>query len=186
MTTSLKQYVALLLGTRRGDNAISQEELFSLQINLLLRYDQSPLYFFGYDAPFMERDPTVDSIRRSLEWKRGDPSDPTLISAIITESETPTVLEGLVKEFGPTKIRLVVTPDKIESGFTVFGMGGIGQWDSTKLTDYPPEHSMGVIYRTLISFSPSSAYAELAISKALEFSELEAGLFATGRYRLIQ
>lgn len=112
--------------------SVSREKFFEEQVQLL-SVVQSYLLMEGYDAPFMERESTVATLRELLSSKG---KAPIYISAILSEGQH-TVLDHLAHDSG--QVRIVRTPDKLVGGYTLFDEWGISQWDSTKPSCFPFE-----------------------------------------------
>ncbi|MBI2128922.1 hypothetical protein HYU07_01650 [Candidatus Woesearchaeota archaeon] len=115
---------------RFGAEGESQEEYFSTVIRYCDR-TQKQLVFEGYDAPFMNREATVDALKRAIDRS-------VKIYAIVSEG-IDTVLEKLAEE--NESVKVIKTPRYLVIGAIAFDNDSVHLWDATKPTVYAPEQS---------------------------------------------
>ena len=120
----------------------SQEEYFRLQLQLI-GLAKERIVIYGYDAPFMDRVETVQTLADAA--KRVD------ISAIIPRSHGHVPLEQIAENNG--NIEILRTDEELSHGYMVYGKICSSLWNSMRKTSYIPEIKDGVIYRvSLINF----------------------------------
>ena len=143
---SISGYVRWLKEYQQSKSAISQEDYFARQLELIKEVEQHVL-FEGYDSRFMERGSTVDALRKLI----ADPTGDVKIYAILQEGKE-TVLDEIAKS--SSLVDIVKTAEKLEEGYIALDFWGPSLWDSTKPTLYIPEANKGVIYRRMLVDKP--------------------------------
>ena len=108
----------------------SQEDYFSKVIRHIDR-TQKQILIEGYDAPFMDRELTVDALQRAIDRSVD-------IYAIVTDG-LDTVLQELTDKH--ESVKMIKTPEPLVKGYISFDNHGLDFWDSEKPTDYAPERS---------------------------------------------
>ena len=113
-----------------GAKGQSQKEYFAKVIGYC-DITQKQLVFEGYDAPFMNRNVTVDALKRAIGRS-------VKIYAVVSEG-IDTVLEKLAEEHESVKV--IKTQKPLIMGTVAFDNLGVHLWDAFKPTVYAPEQS---------------------------------------------
>ena len=114
-----------------GAEGESQEEYFAKVIGYC-NNTQKQLVFEGYDAPFMNREATVDALKRAIDRSVN-------VYAVVSEGIDDTVLEKLAE--GHESVKVVKTPRPLFIGAIAFDNDGVHLWNAKEPTIYAPEQS---------------------------------------------